>query len=144
MRCSAFFFCSAFHKWTRTWGHTTAAARPHAPVSIFYYPWYGTPAHDGSYEHWQQDWHLPPADIASNFYPARGPYSSGNPAVVAAQMREIAGAGITEVVSSWWGWGSLEDERLPLLIAEARKVGLSVAVQIEPFPYRSVETLAAA
>src|SRR5947207_3111564 len=84
----------------------TTAARPQAPVSIFYYPWYGTPAHDGSYEHWQQDWHLPPADIASNFYPARGPYSSGNPALVAAQMREIAGVGITEVVSSWWGWGS--------------------------------------
>src|SRR5438552_13074300 len=101
----------------------SSAARPLAPVSIFYYPWYGTPAQDGAYDHWQQQWHLPPADIASNFYPARGPYSSGNPTVVAGQMREIAAAGIAEVVSSWWGWGSLEDERLPLLIAEARKVG---------------------
>jgi glycoprotein endo-alpha-1,2-mannosidase len=122
----------------------SASAPSRAPVSIFYYPWYGTPARDGAYDHWQQQWHLPPADIASNFYPARGPYSSGNPTVVAGQMREIAAAGIAEVVSSWWGWGSLEDERLPLLIAEARKVGLSVAVQIEPFPDRSVETLAAA
>jgi glycoprotein endo-alpha-1,2-mannosidase len=122
----------------------TSAARQPAPVSIFYYPWYGTPAQDGAYEHWQQDWHLPPVDIASNFYPARGPYSSGNPAVVAAQMREIAGAGIGEVVSSWWGWGSLEDERLPLVLDAARRVGLSIAVQIEPFPGRSVDTLSAA
>ena len=122
----------------------TGAASAPAPVSIFYYPWYGTPARDGTYEHWQQDWHLPPVDIASNFYPLRGPYSSGNPAVVAAQMREIAGAGIGEVVSSWWGWGSVEDERLPLVLAEARSFGLSVAVQIEPFPGRSAETLSAA
>ncbi len=125
---------------------TTAAGPPPrpAPVSIFYYPWYGTPALDGGYEHWQQAWHVPPADIASNFYPARGPYSSGNPAVVAAQMREIAGAGVGEVASSWWGWGSLEDERLPLVLDEAHRFGLSVAVQIEPFPGRSVDTLSVA
>ena len=122
----------------------TAPARPQALVSIFYYPWYGTPAHDGTYEHWQQDWHLPPADIASNFYPARGLYSSGNPQVVATQMREIAGAGISEVVSSWWGWGSIEDERLPLVLEAAHKVGLAVAVQVEPSPGRSADSLFAA
>ena len=59
-------------------------------VSIFYYPWYGTPGHDGAYLHWEQDGHLPPADLASSYYPARGPYSSGDEAVVKAQMAEIA------------------------------------------------------
>ena len=39
-------------------------------VSIFYYPWYGTPALDGVYQHWSQAGHEPPDDIASSFYPA--------------------------------------------------------------------------
>jgi glycoprotein endo-alpha-1,2-mannosidase len=126
------------------------AASPRPPVSIFYYPWYGTPALDGSYEHWQQGWHLPPSDIASNYYPTRGAYSSDNPRVVEAQMREIAAAGVDEVVSSWWGWGSIEDQRLTLVARTAQAFGLTVAVQLEPYdkrnaPYleRSAETVAA-
>ena len=35
-------------------------------VSAFYYPWYGTSAADGSYQHWSQDGHAPPNDIASS------------------------------------------------------------------------------
>src|SRR5436190_20765337 len=56
-------------------------------TSIFYYPWYGTPSWDGGYSHWDQNGHTPPLDLASSYYPARGPYSSQDPRVVAAQMR---------------------------------------------------------
>ena len=51
------------------------AARSNAAPApaIFYYPWYGTQARDGAYLHWRQHWRLPPFDIASNFYPLRGP-----------------------------------------------------------------------
>jgi len=104
-----------------------------APVSIFYYPWYGTPALDGAYEHWGQDGHIPPADLATTFYPARGPYSSSDPTVVRAQMREIAAAGVGEVIVSWWGWGSPEDLRLPLVMEAAQASRLQVAVEIEPY-----------
>src|SRR6516165_122958 len=97
-----------------------APSGTHGPTggqtSIFYYPWYGTPQRDGSYQHWDQNGHVPPLDLASTYYPARGPYSSSDPAVVLDQMREIAGAGVREVVSSWWGWGSVEDQRLPLVM----------------------------
>jgi hypothetical protein len=123
-------------------GTPAGALRPAPAVSIFYYPWYGTPAVDGTYTHWAQQWHLPPADIASNYYPADGIYSSGSPATLDRQMREIAGAGVGEVVSSWWGWGSVEDTRLPLVIAAAHARGLSVAVQIEPYDGRSAESVA--
>src|SRR5215831_11140506 len=101
---------------------TAATSRAHTSgeASIFYYPWYGTPQRDGSYQHWDQNGHVPPLDLASSYYPARGPYSSSDPAVVLDQMREIAGAGVREVVSSWWGWGSVEDQRLPLVIRMAR------------------------
>jgi hypothetical protein len=52
-------------------------------------------------------------------------------------MRELRSAGVTEVVSSWWGWGSKEDLRLPLVVAAAHSQGLAVAVQIEPYTGRT-------
>ncbi len=105
----------------------------HRDVAIFYYPWYGTPDRDGSYEHWAQNGHAPPADIAAGYYPSRGLYSSSDPGVLAAQMGEIAAAGVTEVVSSWWGWGSPEDRRLPAVMQAARAQGLEVSIQLEPY-----------
>jgi hypothetical protein len=112
-----------------------AAAKP--PVSIFYYPWYGTPELDGSYEHWEKDGHVPPADLAASYYPLRGAYSSSDAKVVGSQMREIAAAGVGELISSWWGWGTPEDLRLPLVMREARAAGLDIAVQIEPDELRT-------
>ena len=41
-------------------------------MAIFYYPWYGTAAVDGAWQHWQQNGNDPPASIASNWFPARG------------------------------------------------------------------------
>ena len=65
-----------------------AAALASPRVSIFYYPWYGTPARDGAYLHWGQGGHVPPLDLATSYYPVRGPYSSSDPTIVAAQMKE--------------------------------------------------------
>jgi hypothetical protein len=119
-----------------------AVAQAAPRISIFYYAWYGNPARDGGWEHW-----LVPggstADIASSYYPARGLYSSSSVPVVRAQMREIAAAGVQEVVSSWWGWGSPEDVRLPLIVKEAHAAGLSVAVHLEPYPGRTIDTVEA-
>jgi glycoprotein endo-alpha-1,2-mannosidase len=121
-----------------------ATARGGEPQSaIFFYPWYSNPSHDGQYTHWTQGGHTPPFDISSHFFPARGAYSSGDPRVLRAQMRDIAAAGVDEVVSSWWGQGSQEDARLPAVIAAARARGLQVAVQLEPYLGRSVDRVAA-
>src|SRR5918911_2818368 len=117
-----------------------AAARPTA--AIFYYPWYGTAARDGAYLHWQQNGRRPPLDIASHYYPARGTYSSGDPRVLRAQMREIARAGIRRVVVSWWGWGSVEDVRLPMLLRAAQAQGLDLPVHLETYGGRTIQTLA--
>jgi len=115
-----------------------AAARADVRVSAFYYPWYGTTAHDGSYQHWSQHGHTPPDDIASSYYPARGIYSSADRLVVAAQMSEIRNAGIDEIVVSWWGRGSPEDARLALVASAARADGINVTVHLEPYPGRTV------
>jgi glycoprotein endo-alpha-1,2-mannosidase len=110
-------------------------------TAIFYYPWYGTTAYDGAYHHWARPDTSAPFEIASNFFPARGPYSSGDPWVLSGQMREIAAAGVRTVVSSWWGWGSLEDQRLPAVIRAANARGLQVAVHLEPYAGRTLATV---
>ena len=115
-------------------------APPSARVGIFYYPWFATPRRDGAFAHWQQGGSTPPASVASGFYPARGPYSSADSLVLDAQMREIAAARIGAVISSWWGRGSLEDKRLPQVIAAARTHGLSVAAHLEPYGGRTEAT----
>ena len=119
-----------------------AHARP-VRTAIFFYPWYSNPLHDGVYSHWQQNGHAPPLDIASAFFPARGAYSSSDPRVLRAQMREIRAARVDEVVSSWWGWGSSEDERLPDVQRVGRQYGVGVAVQLEPYPGRTVDSAGA-
>jgi glycoprotein endo-alpha-1,2-mannosidase len=111
-------------------------------VSAFYYPWYGTAAADGSYQHWSQDGHAPPNDIASSYYPAIGLYSSSDALVIDAQMTEIRAAGIDEIAVSWWGKGSPEDLRLPTIAAAASKRGILVAAHIEPYQGRTVESIA--
>jgi hypothetical protein len=110
-----------------------AVASGAGETSIFYYPWWGTPQRDGKYLHWNKGGHLPPQDLASTFYPSRGAYSSRDWKVLSKHMSEIAGAGVDEVVSSWWGLGSPEAERLPTLMRAAWKHGLDVAVHVEPY-----------
>ena len=112
----------------------------HPLVGIFYYPWYATLTHDGGWRHWESNGHSPPDDIASNDYPSRGVYSSNNPSVLDAQMAEIAGAGVDEIISSWWGSGSYENDVLPIVAAAARAHGLRVGVHIEPYVGRSVDS----
>ena len=110
---------------------------------MFYYSWYGSAALDGAYLHWTQNGRRAPAQIASSFFPARGVYSSGDPYIVGSQMREIRRYGIDTVAVSWWGWGSLEDRRLPGVVRAARKARLRVAVHIEPYPGRTAESVSA-
>jgi hypothetical protein len=120
-----------------------AGAEAAVRTSIFYYPWYGTPRHDGSFIHWQQNGAVPPNRIASSYYPARGPYSSADRLVLAAQMEEIRRAGVDQISVSWWGWGSVEDQRLELLLPETRTHGLDVAAHLEPYVGRTAASTAA-
>jgi hypothetical protein len=115
-----------------------ASAQAGVRVSAFFYPWYGTVSEDGSYTHWAQLGHTPPNDIASSYYPARGLYSSSDQLVLGQQMDEIRSAGIDEIVVSWWGQGSAEDQRLPAVIVAAHSDGIAVAAHLEPYGGRSV------
>lgn len=118
------------------------ADHPPAQTSIFYYPWYGTPSTIGYWRHWDEGGHHPPLDIGADYYPALGAYSSTDASVVATQMGEIARAGINEVISSWWGRGSYEDQRLPLVAKQVAANHLTLAVEIEPYGGRTPASVA--
>lgn len=110
-------------------------------VAIFYYPWYSTPKRDGSWAHWYVEHDGTPV-LSTAYYPARGLYSSSNARIVLAQMKEIAAAGVDTVVVSWWGFGSPEADRLPLVVQAAQRHHLSVALHIEPYIGRTPATAA--
>src|SRR4051812_4096955 len=120
-----------------------ATAQAGVRVTAFYYPWYGTSAKDGAYQHWGQDGHAPPNDIASSYYPARGLYSSSDSGVITAQMTEVRDAEIDEIAGSWWGRASDEDRRLGVVRQAARAAGVAVAAHIEPYTGRTVASIAA-
>jgi hypothetical protein len=118
--------------------------------AAFYYPWWGTTSENGAWRHWDDPTtdgvpgpFSPPDDIASNFYPARGPYSSSNPNVLDQQMTELAAAGVDRIVISWWGRGTYEDDRLPAVAAAARAHGITPAIHLEPYAGRTPDSAAA-
>jgi len=49
---------------------------------------------------------------------------------------------VQTVIVSWWGEGSVEAARMPLVAKAARAAGLRVAVHVEPFPGRTPASLA--
>ena len=124
-------------------GNPDGRLGPIAETAIFYYPWYSTPARDGHWAHWYVQGTDGNAALSTPYYPARGLYSSSNAKVVNAHMREIAATGVRTVIVSWWGFGSAEDERLPLVTSAAGQHGLSIAIHIEPYRGRTPASAAA-
>ncbi len=119
----------------------SSSNQPSYRVAAFYYPWYGTPQLDDQWVHWGQNGHLPPQDIASDYYPALGPYSSNDPAVLDQHMLWLEQAGIGVIIVSWWGRGSREDQVVPAILAAAARHGIKVAFHIEPYDTRTADDL---
>ncbi len=115
---------------------------PSTLVTAFYYLWYGTLANDGAWRHWNQLSHTPPDDIASSYYPLRGPYSSRDPNVLAAQMNDLRSAGVGAIAVSWWGQGSWDDQSLDGLFAAAEAAGIRIAFHLEPYTGQTAASIA--
>jgi hypothetical protein len=116
---------------------------PSDKIGAFYYPWYGNPATDGEWIHWTQEGYLPPKDIASDYFPALGAYSSNDPAVVAQHMAWLRQAGIGVIIVSWWGQGCREEKPVPLILQMAQRYGIKVTFHIEPYSGRTADGLLA-
>lgn len=102
-------------------------------LHVFYYSWYGNPQFDGKYIHWNhsvlkhwdprinknnpQGKHNPPDDIGSSFYPELGTYSSRDPAVIEAHMKQIYSASIGNYFILYvYVWGRTVHIRYIILI----------------------------
>ncbi len=75
---------------------------PSDKVAAFYYSWYGNPATDGEWIHWTQEGHLPPKDIASDYFPALGAYSSNDPTTTACMINYYNNTGGQQTVKVYW------------------------------------------
>ncbi|MFC8125607.1 ThuA domain-containing protein [Streptomyces sp. NPDC057302] len=107
-------------------------------VHLFYYPWYGSPAVNGSWRHWPQGGHTPPDDIGADYYPALGPYDSGDMrGAVAQHMKEVRRSGAGVIVYSWWGRGGSEDQLAKGVLDAAAAEGVKVAWHLEPYSGRT-------
>ncbi|MFC7387875.1 discoidin domain-containing protein [Sphaerisporangium rhizosphaerae] len=121
-----------------------AAVHTSADVHLFYYPWYGSPAVAGSYRHWPQGGHTPPADIGADYYPKLGPYDSGDlSGAVDQHMRWIQQSGAGVIVYSWWGQGSYEDQLAAGVLSAAARFGVKVAWHLEPYTGRTAASTVA-
>ncbi|MFF0647909.1 ThuA domain-containing protein [Streptomyces tendae] len=113
-------------------------------VHLFYYPWYGSPAVNGDWRHWQQGGRTPPEDIGADLYPALGPYDSADyTRTVAQHMEWIARSGAGVLVYSWWGRGGYEDRIARGVLDAAQKQGIKVAWHLEPYSGRTAASTAA-
>jgi hypothetical protein len=135
---------------------------PTAPPHLMahYLPWFEDGREGGAaapWDHWR--WsseranHDPEVrrpdglrDIAAAQYPLIGPYSSGDPAVVRYHCETAAAAGIEGLIVLWYGPGSPTDARVALILNEAERAGLKVALCYEEKlnwpPYRNPNTRA--
>lgn len=103
-----------------------------------------------------------PWDIHAPFYPSRGPYSSLNRSIVAEHLGDMAAHGVGVVILSWWGrpphaqrphegdlstsdsQGVNTDDGMMLVMDVAGGMpGVRVALHLEPYPGRSVDSVAA-
>jgi hypothetical protein len=92
-----------------------SGGQPSFPIrAAFYYPWFP--------EAWNQQG-LNPFTLYS---PSLGFYRSADAAVIQKHIHAFEYAGIEAGISSWWGQGSKEDLRFPLLLSETNTMNSAV------------------
>ena len=124
-------------------GPSASAPSTSDRVTAFFYIWYGSLAHDRAWRHWNQNAHQPPDDIASQFYPEGGPFSSRDPSVLSAQMADLVSARIGVIAVSWWGKGLWDDQSLDALFTAADAAGVKIAFHLEPYTGQTAASVVA-
>lgn len=83
-------------------------------------------------------------NLASVYYPLIGPYSSWSRNVIRYHLKTAHAAGIQGFLCIWYGPGSTSDAQIPMLLEEAEKLGMRIAICYEEklnFPgYRTPKT----
>ena len=103
-----------------------------------YYPWYGA----APFKHWDQDGHVPPADLASNYVPLLGAYDSRSARVLEQHALWMKRAGAGAINVSWWGKDSDTDRLVPALMDVMAAHDLRVTFHLEPYRDRRAASYA--
>jgi len=124
-------------------------SQPYDKVHAFYYPWYGNPQTDKFNYHWNHQQFVKEGesknypggdDIAANFYPRLGCYSSNSDQDLDAHMLMLHRAKAGVICTSWWGKDTYTDKAVPRLLEAAARHKIKVCFHIEPFPGRNAQT----
>lgn len=83
----------------------TATEIPVRIRAAFYYPWFP--------EAWKQQGYNP----FTNYSPSLGYYDSGQVAVIQDHIRAMTYGNIDAAILSWWGQGSMTDQRVAAILA---------------------------
>jgi len=121
-----------------------AAPAPPRPLILAHYmPWFEAPPASPAWGwHWTMNHFDPEASrdgrrpIASRFYPAIGPYDSGDPHVIEHHLLLMRLAGIDGVIVDWYGLESFRDHAIlhrntGRIVEQAARLGMKVAVCYE-------------
>ncbi|MFJ5259722.1 sigma-70 family RNA polymerase sigma factor [Streptomyces sp. NPDC088387] len=99
----------------------STAADTELPVrAAFYYPWY------------EQN---PVTDGGSKYTASAPDYDQDDPATVERQIKDMQYGGLQAGIASWWGPGTEEDRRMPLLMSEGAELGFSWSAYYEDEAY---------
>ncbi len=124
-------------------------SQPYDKVHAFYYPWYGNPQTDKFHYHWNHQQFVKEGepknypggnDVAANFYPKLGCYSSNSNQDIDAHMLMLDRAKVGTICTSWWGKDTYTDKAVPRLLEAAARHNIKVCFHIEPFPGRNAQT----
>lgn len=102
-------------------------------VAALYTLSYGLPTLDGGWDAWAAaPGAAPPEDLASDFFPQSGPYSSTNPATVKQKLTQLDWAGVGVIAAVWDPEAKgLQDLALEVLMAAAERTGQKVLFWID-------------
>lgn len=126
---------------------------PDMNTLVFYYNWYGIPEFDGQLYHWAHDiipqgnnpspGRIPGTDndIAANFFPEGGIYSSKDRIAIRRHMEEMKQARTGVVALTWWKNSDVGQESIPIILDEAERAGLQVCFHIEPYGGRTAASV---
>ena len=88
--------------------------------AAFYYPWFP--------EAWNQQGLNP----FTHYHPSPGFYDSSNLSVIAAHIAAMQYGNVQVGIASWWGQGTMTDQRIPLLLNAAHGTGFQWTLYYEP------------
>lgn len=120
-------------------------------VWIVYKASYSNNATDGNYNGWRDlkegrsnIYVNPPFEIASRVFPQLGLYSSHDKVLIKTHMRMIARHGIDGIIIPWVPThidNGFVDKSVKIILKQAKKIGISVAIRIEKYQGADNEAL---